>query len=42
MALASAIVDKNHSDAKALVQTLAKEYNVGTHAERVIALNQGR
>jgi hypothetical protein len=42
MALTSAIVDKNHADAKEIVQILANEHGVGIHAERVIALNPGR
>ncbi|MGA2055398.1 MAG: hypothetical protein ABSG88_08815 [Bradyrhizobium sp.] len=37
MALVSAIVDNNHVDAKALIQTLANEHGVGVYAERVMA-----
>jgi hypothetical protein len=37
MALATAIADKNHADAKAHVLTLAKEHGVGASANRVMA-----
>jgi hypothetical protein len=42
MALTSAIVDKNHADARELVAVLAKEHGVGVYAERAMALNPER
>ena len=36
MAIATAMADRNYKEAKALVQVLAKEHGVGTHAAKVM------